>query len=699
MKKKLRNKIRKIYVLICALIFVLVGLSAIAVAGTWSTEGNELIGDEFIGTTNAAALVFKTNSESRMVITENGLVGIGIADPANLLSVAGSMSVGSTYAAEEAPNDGMLIEGEVGIGTPEPTEKLEVNGNIHSSGRISAYNIELEKQGTAKANLDIFQMTNTVNAADMDGTKTSILFNQYYYDASTPAIADAGRITVGTETDWTSTASTQDGYMAFYTVKDGTLNENVRIDSSGNLDVAGTIEMTGFKMPTGASNGYVLTSDGSGIGTWQAASGSIGGSGTTNYIPKFTAASTLGNSVIYETGGNIGIGTPSPGAYKLNVAGSVYVAGNIALTGTVDGYDISTSASTWASDSSTTNELPIAGDDIDVTGVPANTVALEDDIDVSYVRASTGNGLKLYDDGSTLGIWIRDGGDVGIGSTLIPANCQLYVLGGNNYNYAGYFENTWNNAGAIGILADCSPSAGVGTGAEIEGGSTGTYSFVNQNGASTYTGVDAKAWGTSPSTGGTWRGVYAYAYGSGTSTTNYGIYARASGASVNYAGYFNGNLHVAGTLSKSGGQFKIDHPLDPANKYLSHSFVESPDMMNVYNGNIVLDEKGEAWVELPEWFETINRDFRYQLTAIGSPGPNLYVTQEISDNQFKIAGGEPDLKVSWQVTGIRQDPWANKYRIQVEEVKPDSEKGKYLHPELYGLPENMAIGYFEPENT
>jgi hypothetical protein len=108
-------------------------------------------------------------------------------------------------------------------------------------------------------------------------------------------------------------------------------------------------------------------------------------------------------------------------------------------------------------------------------------------------------------------------------------------------------------------------------------------------------------------------------------------------------------------------------------------------MMNVYNGNIVLDDQGEALVTLPDWFEALNRDFRYQLTAIGGPGPNLYVAQEIAGNQFQIAGGAPGLKVSWQVTGIRQDPYAEAHRIPVEEDKPQKEKGAYLHPEEYGV--------------
>jgi hypothetical protein len=54
-----------------------------------------------------------------------------------------------------------------------------------------------------------------------------------------------------------------------------------------------------------------------------------------------------------------------------------------------------------------------------------------------------------------------------------------------------------------------------------------------------------------------------------------------------------------GTLSKGGGSFKIDDPLDPAHKYLSHSFVESPDMMNVYNGNITTDRLGLATSSCP----------------------------------------------------------------------------------------------------
>ena len=97
--------------------------------------------------------------------------------------------------------------------------------------------VEIRETGTAKANTDILAITNKTNAADMDGTEGSILFNQWYYDGSTPAVADAGRMSVGTETDWTSTASTQDSYMALETAENGTVAEKVRITSAGYVGI------------------------------------------------------------------------------------------------------------------------------------------------------------------------------------------------------------------------------------------------------------------------------------------------------------------------------------------------------------------------------------------------------------------------------------------------------------------------------
>jgi hypothetical protein len=153
----------------------------------------------------------------------------------------------------------------------------------------------------------------------------------------------------------------------------------------------------------------------------------------------------------------------------------------------------------------------------------------------------------------------------------------------------------------------------------------------------------------------------------------------------------NGNVAIAGTLSKGSGTFKIDHPTDPENKFLYHSFVESPDMMNVYNGNVETDANGFATVELPGYFEALNREFRYQLTVLGQFAQAI-VLKEIANNQFVIQTDKPGVKVSWQVTGVRKDPFAEKNRVVPEVEKSAEEKGKYLHPEAYGQPTQKRIG-------
>jgi hypothetical protein len=159
------------------------------------------------------------------------------------------------------------------------------------------------------------------------------------------------------------------------------------------------------------------------------------------------------------------------------------------------------------------------------------------------------------------------------------------------------------------------------------------------------------------------------------------------------AGDFQGIVRVAGNFQVVNGtkNFKIDHPLDPQNKYLLHNAVESSEMKNVYDGVAQLDADGTASVELPEWFEALNGDFRYQLTAVGGTAPNLHVAEEISENRFRIAGGEGAMKVCWQVTGSRKDPWATANPFEVEQEKPQEERGHYLQPDLYDAPEEQSI--------
>jgi len=107
--------------------------------------------------------------------------------------------------------------------------------------------------------------------------------------------------------------------------------------------------------------------------------------------------------------------------------------------------------------------------------------------------------------------------------------------------------------------------------------------------------------------------------------------------------------------------------------------------MNVYNGNVTTDAGGEAIVTLPDYFEALNKDFRYQLTVIGQFAQAI-VAEKVQNNRFVIRTDQPGAEVSWQVTGIRRDAWARGNPIPVEEVKPVEARGYYLHPEAFGLP-------------
>ena len=156
-----------------------------------------------------------------------------------------------------------------------------------------------------------------------------------------------------------------------------------------------------------------------------------------------------------------------------------------------------------------------------------------------------------------------------------------------------------------------------------------------------------------------------------------------------------GAVNVNGTFTAGDKKFKIDHPLDPANKYLYHTSVESSEMMNIYTGNVTTGGDGLATVQLPDWFEALNKDFRYQLTVIGQFAQAI-VASEISHHHFSIRTDKPNVKVSWQVTGVRHDAYAIANQIPVEVEKAAADRGHYLYPEALGQPTSARIGYEAP---
>ncbi len=290
---------------------------------------------------------------------------------------------------------------------------------------------------------------------------------------------------------------------------------------------------------------------------------------------------------------------------------------------------------------------------------------------------------------------VKPSGNVGVG--LEAPLATLHTTQGSTFNnnlthefYGGWGTNaailgeaTSNVAGQYAENIGVFGYAAGGDAADLDYNIGGGFDAVGTGAASAF-GVFARGSGANTN-----YGIVSSAIGS-TNSTNYGIYSSANGGSDPYAGFFSGNVYVNGTLAKAGGTFKIDHPQDPANKYLVHSFVESPDMMNIYNGNITTDANGVATVIMPTYFEALNREFRYQITPIGTFA-QVIVKEEINGNTFVIQTDKPNVKVSWQVTGVRQDAWANANRVQPEVIKTGNDAGRYLMPELFGKTDADAI--------
>ena len=317
---------------------------------------------------------------------------------------------------------------------------------------------------------------------------------------------------------------------------------------------------------------------------------------------------------------------------------------------------------------------------------------------------------SLLNLGNSLGTGIAASGSTGLSGTANVITADSFGVLGTSTILQGVGVRGIADSGgtAVGVWGTSAPGFGVvgqstsGTGGRFTGavGVSATSILSGANGYAVRGEAGAANTGVRGDSANGFGASFGM-YGVSTSSNGTGIFGEAPSGAVAYgvwgrslsgfAGHFDGNLRVFGTLSKSGGSFKIDHPLDPANKYLSHSFVESPDMMNIYNGVADLDASGSAVIVMPDWFSALNTDFRYQLTAVGAPGPNLYIAQRLQNNRFTIAGGQPGASVSWQITGVRQDPWARAHRIPVEEVKPAHEHGRYIHPELYGLPQERSI--------
>ncbi len=494
-------------------------------------------------------------------------------------------------------------------------------------------------------------------------------------------------------------------------------NQNAFLGFAGNSTMTG-VGNTGtgyFALPSVTTGSYNTA-----IGQQTLANNTTGGSNTAaGYLALAHNSTTPGNVAIgfeslYHNNGGYNVATGYQ-ALVTNTGGSYNVAsGNEALEdNTTGGFNTATGASAlqnnttggfntgdglYALSNNTTGTLNTAlganaGPDSNSTGltnataIGANAVVSESN---ALVLGGTGsNAVRVGIGTATPAFTLDVRGNVGIGTTVSAG--QLNVLAAPS--------TSSNIVGIVALGSCCLERDGAGYGTDgID--ATGGNGDAGGEGVTGYggTGSDAGGYGVSGyggmgSGGG---GLGAFFLGGNTSRTGQagsGVFATGGvdpSGNPGLAAYFQGNVTVTGAITASTKDFKIDHPLDPANRYLYHASVESSEMMNIYTGNVTTDGQGNATVQLPAWFEALNTDYRYQLTAIGQFAQAI-VSNEVANHQFGIRTDKPNVKISWQITGVRQDAYARAHPLVVEQEKDARERGHYIHPELYGASEQQGI--------
>jgi trimeric autotransporter adhesin len=471
--------------------------------------------------------------------------------------------------------------------------------------------------------------------------------------------------------------------------------------------------------------------------------------GTVKTIPLFTTTTNIQNSILTQTGttavsvkGNLtATGVVSGSSYNIGTNPFAFgsyakenaflgFAGNSSATGTANtgtGYGalkvlsngIQNTANGWgALQANTSGSANTAiGLDALIKNVSGdfNTAAGSQALLESTGGSNTAVGEEALENNSS------GSGNTGIGVIAGYSQDGSFITGSYNTLLGAVSSlgtGSLTNATAVGahaevaesnalVLGSISPAVYVGIGTTtpqyaLDVSGVGNFTSNNANDSA------VNAYGFTAASGSSESGTNGfYARGGGGDTQNGTFVSDGSGAyliggtgtengdgvyAINgsgYAGNFNGNVNISGTCTGCA-DISIDDPLDPANKYFRHAPVNSSEMMNIYSGNITTDTQGNATVHLPEWFEVVNTDFRYQLTVLGQFAQAI-VANEIHDHQFSIRTSVPGVKVSWQVTGVRQDAWAKAHPLVVEPEKEARVKGFYIHPEFYGAPADKQI--------
>ena len=278
-----------------------------------------------------------------------------------------------------------------------------------------------------------------------------------------------------------------------------------------------------------------------------------------------------------------------------------------------------------------------------------------------------------------------------LGVAVNSSGANIGVRGVSN-SLAG--TGVYGQAAGVGVKGESSNGSagvfGVSSGTAVRGDTSGSNARGVFGNATSPTGDNFGVYGTTVSSTG--RGVYGQATDQGSTSFPMGVHGFCWTSTLGYGLFATGDSGATGLKS-----FRIDHPADPENKYLLHYSSESPFPQNFYSGNVVTDSNGYAWVELPDYFESINTNTKYQLTVLDETDSSDFVwakvVKKVSGNRFRIRSNKPGIEVSWRVESDRNDLRVKWRRPTDVRAKYAGERGKYQHPEYYGKPARLGMDY------
>ena len=433
----------------------------------------------------------------------------------------------------------------------------------------------------------------------------------------------------------------------------GTNVPNAKLDVSGGTNTA----IMGY-----SSDSYAINGKSSGNGV----------AGVIGYALSSSSWGILG----YNPYGGIGVRGYSSGGFAGFFVGDCYFSENVGIGTSNPSYTLEVDGTTLIGTASKGIRMRNTGTMVDIE--------------------SLGTGLALnYQTGNNTLMNVTSG-NVGIGTSTPNEKLHVHdrIRVGDDPSYSTVYGELIHEGGGTGFKINAHANGGSWADMHLQTNGTtkmfiessgkigvGTTSPIRQFQVEATGSVDAIL-GHSPD------GIGVYAI----SASSYGVFGQSS---TYYAGYFSGNVHVTGSLSKGSGSFVIDHPLDPENKLLRHNFVESPENLLIYRGKIQLDNYGKARVNLPDYFKalTLESEATVTLTCIDVP----FLTAYKWENNGFVIMGEAGKYVSWVVYADRDDPVIHQLGGPVEEEKGGEkslcEKGKLLYPEAYGYPESMGRDY------